>query len=319
MRPRSINDTARMPLAATALVAALWLAAPARADSFFFSAGDPDGLLGALSRPAAGNAVETEAADDFFLTETTSIAAATVTGLIPAGASLKSIRNVEVEIYRVFPKDSADPPSGHVPARNNSPSDVEIGDATRDANAGTLEFQASLADGAFSVANSVVDGINPAPDNMTLGDGPASGQAVEIAIAFDPPIVLEPDHYFFRPEIRLSGGADFLFLSAPKPISGSGTPFTGDLQAWIRNSDLKPDWLRIGTDIIGGDPVRTFNMAFSLSGETVSGNPTPTPDPPGGNDSGACAIDPSQPGGVRIPWMLLGIAARLGWARLRRR
>ena len=42
-----------------------------------------------------------------------------------------------------------------------------------------------------------------------------------------------------------------------------------DLQAWIRNTNLKPDWLRIGTDIIDDSPAPTFNMTFSLSGNTV--------------------------------------------------
>ena len=46
-----------------------------------------------------------------------------------------------------------------------------------------------------------------------------------------------------------------------------GTPFTTgtDLQSWIRNDALAPDWLRIGTDITHQGP---FNAAFSLSGET---------------------------------------------------
>jgi len=38
-----------------------------------------------------------------------------------------------------------------------------------------------------------------------------------------------------------------------------------DLQSWIRNDALAPDWLRIGTDITGQGP---FNGAFLLSGET---------------------------------------------------
>ena len=38
-----------------------------------------------------------------------------------------------------------------------------------------------------------------------------------------------------------------------------------DLQSWIRNDALAPDWLRIGTDITAQGP---FNAAFSLSGET---------------------------------------------------
>jgi hypothetical protein len=97
---------------------------------------------------------------------------------------------------------------------------------------------------------------------------------IQIDITFTPPVVLAADHYFFRPEVEVPGG--FLYLSAPKPIVAPGTPFMGDLQAWIRNSDLKPDWLRIGTDIIGGTPVQTFNMAFSLTGETTVEEGTPT-------------------------------------------
>src|SRR4029453_4748363 len=38
-----------------------------------------------------------------------------------------------------------------------------------------------------------------------------------------------------------------------------------DLQSWIRNDALAPDWLRSGTDLPGQGP---FNAAFSLSGET---------------------------------------------------
>src|SRR5262249_48144850 len=66
------------------------------------------------------------------------------------------------------------------------------------------------------------------------------------------------------------------YLSAPRPIVPPGISFVGDLQAWIRNSALAPDWLRIGTDIIGGTPLRTFNMAFSLAGDTVPQAGTPS-------------------------------------------
>ena len=52
-------------------------------------------------------------------------------------------------------------------------------------------------------------------------------------------------------------------LSAPKPITGGTGPFVGDLQTWIRNENLAPDWLRVGTDITHQGP---FNAAFSLTG-----------------------------------------------------
>ncbi len=313
-------------LVTAAVTAGVWLATPAWADPFFFSTATPDGLLGAFSEPASTGNLETETADDFILTETTSIAQATITGLIQRGTPLANISNVEVEIYHIFPEDSADPPSGRVPARANSPADVEIDSATRDGSLGTLAFSATLLDESFAVLNTVAFGINPAPENMTNGEGPANGEEVQITITFIPPIILPADHYFFRPEVEVAGG-DFLYLSAPKPIVASGTPFTGDLQAWIRNSDLKPDWLRIGTDIIGGTPVPTFNMTFSLTGETVVGEtptptatsrPTATPtDPPGNDGGGDCSIGTAPLANRQSLWLLLAPAALL-WRRRRR-
>ena len=87
---------------------------------------------------------------------------------------------------------------------------------------------------------------------------------------FTPSFDLPAGHYFFRPEVQLSSG-NFLWLSAPKPIVGGTGPFTPDLQTWIRNADLSPDWLRIGTDITHQGP---FNASFSLSGETVTPEPS---------------------------------------------
>jgi len=260
-------------LAPAALAGAL-IATPAWAASFLFSTGTPDGLLGTLSQPASASHLETETADDFILTETTSIAQAAITGLIPSGTPLANISNVEVEIYHVFSEDSDVSRIAHVPSRANSPSDVEIDSATRDGKLGTLVFSPSLVSDSISVGNSVVDGINPAPTNLTHGDRAASGEEVQIAITFNPPIVLPAGHYFFRPEVQVAG-ADFLYLSAPRPIVPPGISFVGDLQAWIRNSALAPDWLRIGTDIIGGTPLRTFSMTFSLAGETVPQAGTP--------------------------------------------
>jgi len=320
----------RLPvsLIAAVVTAGVWLSTPAWADPFSFSTGTPDALLGSLSQPAGTGHLETETADDFMLTGSTTITQATITGLLQSGTPLANISNVEVEVYHVFSKDSADPPSGHVPARANSPADVEIDSATRDGSLGTLGFNASLLDDSFSVANTVVDGINPAPENMTNGDGSASGEEVQITITFTPPIVLPADHYFFRPEVRVTGG-DFLYLSAPKPIVAPGTPFTGDLQAWIRNSDLKPDWLRIGTDIIGGSPVPTFNMAFSLAGETVPQAATPTATatarptattavPQRNNDGDGCDIRAAASASHRTLWLVLAPAAVLWWTRRRR-
>ena len=319
----------RLPvsLIATTVSAVVWLATSAWAEPFLFSTGTPDGLLGTLSQPSNASHLETETADDFILTETTSITQATIAGLIPSGTPLGNIRNVEVEIYHVFPTDSAGSRAANVPSRVNSPADVEIDSATRDGNVGTLAFSTRVLAQSFSVANTVVDGVNQAPANLTHGEGSASGEVVEITITFTPPIVLPADRYFFRPEVQVVGG-DFLYLSAPRPIVAPGTPVAGDLQAWIRNSDLDPDWLRIGTDIIGGSPVQTFNMSLSLTGETVAQAATPTatvaptrtatPDPPSNNDGGGCSIGAVSSANRGTPWLLLAPAAVLWWTRRRR-
>jgi len=235
------------------------LATPAWAGPFFFTTGNADARLGALSRSESPGKIEAETADDFVLTETTVINGATITGLI--NAPLANIANVEVELYHVFPLDSDISRSPRVLTRVNSPADVEIDSATRDGGDGTLSFAARPLNANFSVGNTVVNGINPTP-STTGGEGSASGEEVQITITFTEPILMPAGHYFFRPEVLLTGG-DFLYLSA-------GTPVAPDLQAWIRNSRLAPDWVRIGTDVIGGGAAAPkFNMTFSLTGNTV--------------------------------------------------
>ena len=252
--------------------------ASAQNTQFIVSTGNPDGKLGALSRRPSPGKLETETADDFVLNQTTVITGATIVGLISPATPLANITNVEVELYHVFPRDSAnpDPLAGKVPSRANSPSDVEIDSATRDASLGTLRFAVRLLNDNSSVQIKVVDGINKKPNSTTHGEGPATGEEVEIAITFTNPILLPAGRYFFRPEVLVTAGGDFLFLSAPKPIVSPGTAIAGDLQAWIRNSDLAPDWLRIGTDIINNTtPPPTFNMTYSLTGNTVPDAGTP--------------------------------------------
>src|SRR6185369_8397176 len=96
------------------------LVIPAAADSFFFSTGNPDGMIATLARIGGGGLIQTETADDFIITSPTLITGATFTGLIPSGSN---IGEVEIELYHVFPADSTNPPSGNVPTRANSPGD----------------------------------------------------------------------------------------------------------------------------------------------------------------------------------------------------
>src|SRR5215471_10601490 len=94
-------------LIGAALALSACLTTPLWASTFFFATGSPNGQLGALSRRPSPGKIETETADDFPLQETTVITQATIAGLLPAGTSLDNIKDVEVEIYHIFPLDSA--------------------------------------------------------------------------------------------------------------------------------------------------------------------------------------------------------------------
>ena len=284
---------------AAVAIACLALATQARADSFAFSTGNPDGKIATLARPPIPGKIQTETADDFLVTQSIVINQASFTGLLPLGAPLGSVTNVEIEIYRLFPADSDTNRLANVPTRANSPGDVEIAGATRDGLLGNLMYATALVNASFTASNSVVNGIIPGHAPFTGGEGAVTGEEVTISVVFNPPIALPPGHYFFRPEVASSSG-DFLWLSAPKPIVPPGTPSASDLQSWIRNDALAPDWLRIGTDITHQGP---FNAAFSLLGETdedgdgVGDSVDQCPGTPAGAivDANGCSIDQLAP------------------------
>jgi PEP-CTERM motif len=256
---------------------------PSNADTLLFSTGSPDGKMAVATRPESAGKFEIEAGDDFIFSNSTQINSATFTGLLPTGSNLNNVSDVVVEIYRVFPNDSnvartSGPPTfstPQVPTRVNSPSDVAF--ASRDsAAANQLTFSASVLASSFMAANSVQPGgIHPIPGQTTGGNGQVTGQEVTFSVVFTTPFVLPADHYFFVPQVGLNDG-NFLWLSAPRPITGGTGPFVGDLQAWTRDQMLDPDWLRVGADIVGPTPATapTFNLTFSLTG--VSGVPEPS-------------------------------------------
>jgi hypothetical protein len=265
---RRRRRNALVALAGLGLVASGLFSSPAAALPFSFSTGSPDGKMAMASRPGSGGAVEIEAGDDFVLADPTTLTSATFTGLLPSGALLSSIQEVRVKAYRAFPADSdVTRTSGAplfstslVPARLDSPADVAF--AQGDSADGSLSFTASLLDPLFTAQNSVLNGIHPKPNQLTGGEGSVTGEEVAFNVTFSSPLSFAAGHYFFVPQVALSSG-DFFWLSA---AGGPFPPESTDFEAWIRNASLDPDWLRVGTDIVGGPTHPKFNAAFGLTG-----------------------------------------------------
>ena len=244
------------------VLASVLFAHTALAAPFAFSTGNTDGKMAMASRPENGpSIIEIEAADDFILAAPVSLTSATFVGLVPAGSS---VSRVDIEIYRLFPADSDTVRTIHVFTRANSPSDNAL--TSRDSAAGTLTFTTSLLNPAFTALNSVLNGINKSPNQFTGGEAAVSGQEVRFNVTLTTPISLDAGHYFFIPQVQLDSG-NFYWLSAPKPIVAPGNPFVGDLQTWMRNGNLDPDWSRVGADIVGAG---AFNGTFSLAGEELT-------------------------------------------------
>jgi hypothetical protein len=250
-----------------AFALAFAMGSSASADFTLFDTGPPlsPNPMAMASQPGVAGKIEIEAADDFSNNSGTFIVnSATFTGLlVSATGAVPTVNNVDVEIYRVFPLDSNATRTPQVPTRANSPSDVEF--ASRDSAANTLTFSQTTLGSNVTAANSVLNGINKAPFNVTGGEGPVTGTEVQFTVRFATPFNLPPDHYFFVPQVDVNGGT-FYWLAGPRPVPPPFTPSPTDLQAWIRNANLDPDWLRVGQDIVGGANFPTFNGTFSLIG-----------------------------------------------------
>src|SRR4051794_41062387 len=202
------SSLSKMSCCLLALAATLLLPATAIADSIVFSTGNPDGLMATATRHDSPGKFEIETGDDFVLTQQTLITGAAFTGLIPIGASLSDIRNVVVEIYRVFPADSnagrtSGPPvfsTPNVPTRVNSPSDVALDQ--RAFSVGSPGLAAIVLQSSFTSNNSVTPGgIHPLPNIFTGGNGPVTGQETLISLNFSSPFNLSAGQYFFVPQV----------------------------------------------------------------------------------------------------------------------
>src|SRR5262245_37324806 len=106
-------------------------------------------------------------------------------------------------MYHVFPVDSDTVRIPNVLTRVNSPADTEFDG--RNSTAGGLTFTPGIISASFTANNSVLNGINPKPNQTTMGEGPVTGQEVQFNVTFTTPFSLSADHYFFVPTVAVTG------------------------------------------------------------------------------------------------------------------
>jgi PEP-CTERM motif len=232
--------------------------------------GPATNAIGIASRPDT-TSFEIEAADDFVISNGGNgafLTGGTFTGLITSTTGLSAPTGIVLEVYRVFPLDSDTVRMPNVPTRANSPSDVAF--TSFDSSLGEFTFSSQTLSAAFAVLNSIQPGgIHPSPGQHTGGDGALTGQEVQFSFTLAPGTFLPDGHYFFVPQVDVSNGGQFYWLSGQRPVAGFFPPGVTDLQAWTRDQFLDPDWLRVGADIVGGSPAPAFNAAFSLQADFV--------------------------------------------------
>jgi hypothetical protein len=107
---------------------------------------------------------------------------------------------------------------------------------------------------SFKASNSVQPG---GIGIKTGGNGPVTGQEVEIDAAFSDPFSLPADHYFFVPQVSSTA------------VISSGCPRRSPELAFD-DPGIAPDWLRVGTDIVGAG---AFDATFSLTGARYRSRP----------------------------------------------
>ncbi len=180
--------------------------------------GGPTNGMAMASRPDSTGKTEIEAADDFIVGPNAAfINSGTFTGLLSGTVTVPTVQNVIIEIYRVFPLDSTQPPSGNVTTRANSPSDVAF--ESFDASASEVSFTTVTLAATFTAMNSVqAGGIHPQPGQTTGGNGAVTGQEVQFNFTFTNPFLLPTDHYFFVPQVQVSGGGIFLAIGRSSAI-----------------------------------------------------------------------------------------------------
>jgi hypothetical protein len=210
-------------LSVSVLVLGLLPSAPVMAEPFLFTTEPATNFIASATRPASAGKFEIETGDDFALTSETVITGATFAGLLTGAAP--TIGEVVVEVYRVFPKDSdvgrtSGSPTfstANVPTRINSPSDVAF-DSRDSAEVGELTFTTNTLAASFTANNSVQPGgIHPKPNQTTTGNGAVTGTEAEFSVDLTKPLDLPADHYFFVPQVGVSGG-EFLWLSGQRPV-----------------------------------------------------------------------------------------------------
>ena len=233
----------KLLLRAVGLVVAIGALAPpgALADAFSFTTSTPDGRIG--SRSTAGHGRRPRDRSGRRLHSRGRHAADRRQLLWTAASRRVSIRR-RVRASRDLPR---------VPENSTAPAErcradtreLAVGRRVRHSRGsgdGSLSYATSIVNPNFTVANSIVNGINPVPLQTTNGEGPVRGQ--EALIPLRSSFSLPPDYYF----VVSASPADQRYV--PLAVRSGTGALHGGFPGLDSQRQSGSNWLRAGTDIV---------------------------------------------------------------------
>ena len=238
---------------------------------YSFSTGDPDGRIATASRPGRPPENSRSRSATISFSPTTSITSATFTGLVPAVASASECRRRDLprisqgfgcrqhqRVANVLDAASADARQFALRHRIRGARRCDRRPELHDRSAEPQLHREQLgATRAASIPN------RHRHRRRRSGHGRGSGVHANLYHPLPPPgrpLFLRASGPAGRRRFLLAVGAE-TDPSRPGPFR----PAKLDADD-ISPDNLEPDWLRVGTDIVGAG---AFNAAFSLTGSTV--------------------------------------------------
>ena len=189
---------------------------------YSFSTGDPDGKMATASSPGQRGSSRSRRPTISFSRQRPRSPARPSPASSPG---TRSVSNVPVEIYRVFPTiRTRAAPAGRqrsrLPRRRPARIRHRMSHLAADAATGGLQVRDNRHGILHRAQLGAAGWHQSQTGQFTGGNGPVTGEENDFSMSFTNDLLLPANHYFFVPQVGHGSDGNFLWLSAPRPIAG---------------------------------------------------------------------------------------------------